>query len=67
MIRTVSPGSSLAVLTRRFQAVGAWRMITAASLKASPAGTATAMQAGSATSCAKPPGRLMPIMPVGPA
>ena len=40
---------------------------TAASRKASPEGTATAMQAGTATSWAKPPGRLMPIMPVGPA
>ena len=41
MIRRSRRASSLAVLTSKFQAVGAWRMITAASWKSRPAGTAT--------------------------
>src|SRR5258707_11377890 len=40
-------------------------MITAAAWKSSPSGSSTAAQAGTATISAKPPGRLMPIMPVG--
>ncbi len=42
-------------------------MITAAWWKSSPSGSSIAAQAGTATISAKPPGHLMPIMPVGPA
>ncbi len=66
MISTVSPALSPATLNSRFQAVGTWRVTTAAWWKSSPSGNAITAQDGTATSSAKPPGRLIPIMPVGP-
>ena len=67
MISTVSPGFSLATLTSRFQAVGdvAHHHGGVAEIEARPA-RRTVAQAGTQTSSAKPPGRLMPIMPSGP-
>src|SRR3954453_21075826 len=66
MTSTDSPGASSATLNNKFQAIGACRMTTAAARKSSPVGTATAAQEATQTSSAKPPGRLMPIMPSGP-
>ena len=66
MTSTVSPAFSSATLNSRFQAVGTWRITTAAWWKSSRPGSSIAAQAGTQTSSAKPPGRLMPIMPIGP-
>ena len=66
MISTVSPYFSSATCMSRFHAVGTWRMTTAARESRDFAEWRTPAQAGTATSSAKPPGRLMPIMPCGP-
>ena len=60
-------GFSWATLHSRFQAVGQWRMTTAAEWKSSVSGTGSRAAAGTVMSSAKPPGRLMPIIPVGPS
>jgi len=64
--RMVSPAFSAAQSNRSFHAVGACRMITAASWNPSGPGTVTAATAGTVTSSAKPPGRRTPSMPRAP-